>query len=65
MRKKITIIGEFSFTEDGGDKAAWVQDAFSKTEKDYSHIKTIIWFHIAKETDWRMDSTAKAGIRKG
>jgi beta-mannanase len=57
---KPIIIGEFSSTEDGGDKAAWVADALNKIETDYPQIKAIIWFHIAKETDWRIDSSAES-----
>jgi beta-mannanase len=56
-KHKPIIIGEFSSTEDGGDKAAWVADAFKRLEQDYTQIKAIIWFHIAKETDWRIDSS--------
>jgi beta-mannanase len=58
--EKPIIIGEFSSTEDGGDKAAWVADAFERLELDYPQIKAIIWFHIAKETDWRIDSTPES-----
>ena len=57
---KPIIIGEFASTEEGGDKAAWVEDAFQKLETDYPKIKAIIWFHIAKETDWRMDSSPES-----
>lgn len=57
---KPIIIGEFASTEDGGDKAAWVEDAFQKLESEYPNIKAIIWFHIAKETDWRMDSSPES-----
>jgi beta-mannanase len=57
---KPIIIGEFSSTEEGGDKAAWITDAFSKIENDYPQIRAIIWFHIAKETDWRINSSDAA-----
>jgi len=59
-KDKPIIIGEFASTEDGGDKAAWVADAFEKLEQDYPQIKAIIWFHIAKETDWRIDSSPES-----
>jgi len=57
---KPIIIGEFSSTEDGGNKAVWIKDTFEKLENDYPQIKAIIWFHIAKETDWRIDSSAES-----
>ena len=59
-KEKPIIIGEFSSTEEGGNKADWVADAFEKLENDYSQIKAIVWFHIAKETDWRIDSSPES-----
>jgi beta-mannanase len=57
---KPIIIGEFASTEEGGDKAAWITDAFNKIENDYPQIRAIIWFHISKETDWRINSSDAA-----
>jgi beta-mannanase len=57
---KPIIIGEFSSTEEGGDKAAWITDTFNKIENEYPQIRAIIWFHISKETDWRINSTDTA-----
>ena len=54
---KPIIIGEFASTEDGGDKAAWIRDAFSAIRTQYPQIRAIIWFHINKETDWRINSS--------
>ena len=54
---KPIIIGEFASTEDGGDKAAWVRDAFQSLEQNYPQIRAVIWFHINKETDWRINSS--------
>jgi len=50
------MIAEFACTEEGGDKAAWIADAYSKM-KDYPYIKAAIWFNIDKETNWRFDSS--------
>jgi len=50
------MIAEFACTEEGGDKAAWIADAYSKM-KDYPYIKAAIWFHVDKETNWRFDSS--------
>ena len=54
---KPIIIGEFASTEDGGDKAVWIKDAFSSISNKYPQIRALIWFHIAKETDWRINSS--------
>lgn len=58
--QKPIIIGEFASTEEGGDKAAWITDAFQKIRTDYPQIRAIIWFHISKETDWRINSSDAA-----
>lgn len=58
--EKPIIIGEFSSTEEGGDKAAWITDTFQKIRSDYPQIRAIIWFHISKETDWRINSSDAA-----
>ena len=57
---KPIIIGEFASTEDGGDKAAWITDTFSGIQNKYPQIRAIIWFHISKETDWRINSSPEA-----
>jgi beta-mannanase len=59
-RTKPIIIGEFASTEDGGDKAAWVADTFETMQQDYPQIKAFIWFHNAKETDWRINSSPES-----
>jgi hypothetical protein len=57
---KPIIIGEFASTEEGGDKAAWIKDAFLGIQHDFPQIRGLIWFHIAKETDWRINSSDAA-----
>jgi beta-mannanase len=58
--EKPIIIGEFSSTEDGGSKAEWITSAFSAIQHKYPQIRALIWFHIAKETDWRINSSEAA-----
>ncbi len=49
------MIGETGSTDDGGDKAAWIEDLFPwLVARD---IDTLVWFHLDKETDWRIDSS--------
>ncbi|MBE2222283.1 MAG: hypothetical protein IAF02_12120 [Anaerolineae bacterium] len=57
---KPIIIGEYASTEDGGDKAAWIIDAYETMQADYPQIRGVIWFHISKETDWRIDSSPES-----
>ena len=57
---KPIIIGEFSSTEEGGDKSAWIREAFHAIRDDFPQIRALIWFHIAKETDWRINSSDAA-----
>jgi hypothetical protein len=50
------LIGEVASAEEGGDKAAWVAGMFAYL-RDHSEVCGFTWFDIAKETDWRIDST--------
>jgi len=54
---KPIIIGETASSDKGGDKAAWSTDALQKVIAAYPQIRAIVWFHINKETDWRMTSS--------
>ena len=57
---KPILIGEFASTEDGGDKSAWIREAFKVIRNDFPQIRGLVWFHIAKETDWRINSSDEA-----
>jgi beta-mannanase len=57
---KPILIGEFASTEDGGDKAAWIRAAFDSIQNRYPQIRGLVWFHINKETDWRINSTPES-----
>ena len=58
LTEKPLLIGEFAAAEGGGDKAAWITDAFAKIERQYPRIKLFCWFNINKERDWRINSCA-------
>jgi beta-mannanase len=58
--EKPILIGEFSSSEEGGDKGRWIADAFERLENEYPHIKAVVWFHIDKETDWRLNSSPES-----
>jgi len=51
------MIAEFASAEQGGDKAAWISDAYGRIQTDYGRIGAVIWFNLDKETDWRINSS--------
>ena len=53
---KPIMIGEFACAPDGGDKAVWITDAFSKIKSSYSSVKVYNWFNITKEREWEVTS---------
>ena len=57
---KPLMIGEFASAENGGDKAAWITEAFSKIKNNYQEFKIFVWFNINKEADWRIDSSVNS-----
>lgn len=57
LSDKPLMIGEFSADEQGGNKAAWITEAFSRIQAAYPRIKIFCWFNINKERDWRIDSS--------
>jgi beta-mannanase len=57
---KPMMIGEFASAENGGDKAAWIIDAFSKIKNNYPKFRIFVWFNINKERDWRINSSTNS-----
>ena len=54
-------IAETASTEFGGDKAAWIRQAYlSDVPNRLPRVQSVVWFHINKETDWRVNSSAAA-----
>ena len=50
---------ETSSAETGGDKGAWIQQAFLRDiPRIFTNIKGVIWFNNNKEADWRVNSSA-------
>jgi beta-mannanase len=60
LTAKPLLIGEFASAENGGDKAAWITDAFDRISSAYPRIKLFCWFNINKERDWRVDSSPES-----
>jgi hypothetical protein len=60
------MLGEVASSELGGDKALWIDQLFTwmRAQPD---LEAFVWFHLDKETDWRIDSstTSAAAFRAG
>jgi hypothetical protein len=60
VSSKDILIMEMASTEIGGSKAAWITDMFAQLDSSFGRIKGFTWFHINKETDWRITSSSSA-----
>jgi hypothetical protein len=59
-KNKPIIIPETASSELGGDKAAYIGAIVPALKGSFPNIKALVWFHMNKETDWRLDSSATA-----
>lgn len=57
---KPIMVAEFGCAEKGGDKAAWIKSMPFDLKSSMKNIKSINWFDIRKETDWRITSSEKS-----
>ncbi|MDD5546273.1 MAG: glycosyl hydrolase [Candidatus Omnitrophica bacterium] len=61
---KPIMLGEFASVEgnqlDGGSKAQWIAQAFSRLKQSYPDIDAFYWFDKLKEADWRIDSSPES-----
>lgn len=46
------VVFETASVTQGGDKTAWIKEALV-TARQW-HLAGLVWFHVAKEQDWRM-----------
>lgn len=61
VSKKPVLITEWASAEVGGNKAAWITDAFQQlASSKYTRIVGENWFNMNKETDWRINSSPAA-----
>ena len=61
ITSKPMMIGEMASTEQDGNKASWISDAYiSQIPHNFSRIRAVIWFDQDKETDWRIESSFTA-----
>ncbi len=55
------MIAETASTEQGGNKASWISDAFvTQLPQHFPSIRAVTWFNENKETDWRIESSPTA-----
>lgn len=58
LTSKPIMIAETASSEVGGDKAAWISDAFlTQLPVHFPAVRAVIWFNENKETDWRAASS--------
>jgi mannan endo-1,4-beta-mannosidase len=59
---KPLFIPEFSCSEHGGDKAAWIKETFAALPVKFPRIFALMWFNLSKSTeaDWAVNTSAAA-----
>jgi hypothetical protein len=58
---KPLMIAETACAPRGGDKAAWIRQAFLHTiPYTMPRVRAVTWFNVKKETDWRVNSSQAA-----
>lgn len=64
LTTKPIFIAEFGSSEKGGDKAAWIRDAFASLGPKFPKVFAVTWFNafLASDTaDWRL-TTSQAAV---
>ena len=57
---KPLLVAETASAESGGSKANWITSALTSEIGNFPRVKGFVWFNENKETDWRIESSAKA-----
>jgi hypothetical protein len=58
--RKPIMIAETASAEAGGDKAQWMADVQAMIKARWPDVVAVTWFDSNKETDWRVDSSARS-----
>jgi beta-mannanase len=58
---KPVALAEIAAAQTGGDKAAWIAQMFGEIERR-PYIRSIVWFNLRKEADWRIESSRGAEL---
>jgi beta-mannanase len=56
---KPVSLAEVAAAQAGGDKATWITQMFQEIERR-PYIRSIVWFDVRKEADWRIESSPAA-----
>jgi beta-mannanase len=56
---KPVSLAEVAAAQGGGDKAAWIAQMFREIQRR-PYIRSIVWFNVRKEADWRIESSLGA-----
>jgi beta-mannanase len=58
LSSKPIMIAEMGSTEDGGDKARWITNAYLRDlPVQFPRLRAVLWYNEQKETDWRVNSS--------
>jgi beta-mannanase len=57
--QKAVELSEVGCAEQGGNKAAWIAGMF-ETLSHHRTVKALIWYDLAKGSDWRIQSSSQA-----
>lgn len=61
LTEKPVMIAEVGCTEQGGDKAAWIESGLlTEIPQRLPRVRAVIWFNSNQERDWRIDSSPAA-----
>jgi beta-mannanase len=52
-------LAEIAVAQVGGNKAAWIAGMFQEVQR-HPDIRSIVWFNVRKEADWRIESSRSA-----
>jgi hypothetical protein len=59
LSSRPVYVAEVGCPEVGGDKAAWITDMWSTLDR-HPEVRGLTWFDLAKEADWRIDSSPES-----
>jgi mannan endo-1,4-beta-mannosidase len=62
---KPIIVSEFASVENGGDKAAWITDAYTRFRVEYPAVKAVVYYNKREWQrnsiqDWRINTSQKS-----
>lgn len=57
ITSKPIIIAETACSEEGGNKAEWIESMFKSLRERFNKVEALIWFDVDKECDWRISSS--------